>query len=76
MLKCRLTAYTMPERVEFEMYHLSKEVCERSAAGAGLVGLTWHGHVIPEDSRKIGGHWDAFEKRPSFEICTARRPVL
>ena len=74
--KCRLTAYTQPENVEFEMYHLSKEVYERNAAEAGLVGLVWDGHVIPEYGREEGGYWDAFEQRPSFEICTARRSVL
>jgi SAM-dependent methyltransferase len=74
--KCRLTAYTQPEKVEFEMYHLSKQVYEQSAAEAGLLGLTWNGYVIPEDGRKAGGYWDAFEKRSSFEICIARRPVL
>ncbi|GAB7327522.1 hypothetical protein MBLNU13_g11388t1 [Cladosporium sp. NU13] len=74
--KCRLTAYTQPENVEFEMYHLSKEVYERTAAEAGLVGLMWNGHGIQEDGEKAGGYWDAFGKRPSFEICTARRSVL
>lgn len=72
--KCRLTAYTEPESVEFEVYHLSKGVYEKSAAEAGLVELTWNGHVDREDERKAGGYWDAFEKRPSFEVCTARRP--
>lgn len=74
--KCRLTAHTLPERVEFEMYHLSKQVYERSAAEAGLVELTWNGYVIPEDGREEGGYWDGFERRPSFEVCTARRPAL
>ena len=73
--KCRLTAYTQPETVSFDMYHLSKEVYEQSAAEAGLVELTWNGHVIPEDGRKAGGYWDAFERRPSIEICTVRRPI-
>lgn len=74
--KCRLTAYTQPENVEFEMYHLSKQVYERTAAEAGLEGLTWNGYVIPEDGRKADGYWDGFERRPSFEVYTARRPVL
>lgn len=74
--KCRLTAYTQPQTVSFEMYHLSKQVYERNAAEAGLVALVLNGHVIPDDGRKVGGYWDAFEKRPSFEICTAKRYVL
>lgn len=74
--KCRLTAYTQPDNVEFEMYHLSKEVYEKNAVEAGLVELMWNGHVIPEDGREEGGYWDAFEKRPSFKICTARRSDL
>jgi len=74
--KCRLTAYTQPETVSFEMYHLSKEVYERGAAEAGLVELKWNGHVISKDGKKTEGYWDAFEKRPSFEICTAKRSVL
>ena len=68
--KCRLTAHTVPEKVEFEMFHLSKGVYERGAAEAGLVGLRWNGYVIPED-----GYWDGFVKRPSFEVCTAKRPL-
>ena len=71
-----MTAYTQPENVQFEMHHLSKEVYEKNAAEAGLVELMWNGHVITEDGREEGGYWDAFEKRPSFEICTARRCVL
>lgn len=74
--KCRLTAYTQPETVSFEVYHLSKKVYEQGAADAGLLELKWNGHVIPEDMRKAGGYWDAFERRPIFEVCTARRPVL
>jgi SAM-dependent methyltransferase len=74
--KCRLTASTEPETMSFEMYHLSKQVYEQSAVEAGLVDLTWNGHVIPEDGRKAGGYWDSFEKRPSFEICTAKKSVL
>lgn len=74
--KCRLTAYTQPETVSFEMYHLSKKVYEQGAADAGLVDLEWNGHVIPEDKRKADGYWDAFERRPIFEVCTARRPIL
>jgi len=74
--KCRLTASTGPEVVSFEMYHLSKQVYEQSAAEVGLVDVTWNGHVIPEDGRKASGYWDSFEKRPSFEICTAKRSVL
>ena len=74
--KCRLKAHTLPERVEFKMCHLSKEVYEQSAAEAWLVGLMWNGYVIPEDGREVGGYWDGFERRPSFEVCTARRPAL
>jgi len=71
-----LTAYTQPENVQFEMHHLSKEVYEKNAAEAGLVELMWNGYAIPEDGRNAGGYWDAFKKRPSFEICTARCSVL
>jgi hypothetical protein len=74
--KCRLTAYTQPENVSFEMYHLSKKVYEQGAADAGLVEMEWNGHVIPDDGGKVSGYWDAFEKRPHFEICTVRRPML
>jgi SAM-dependent methyltransferase len=74
--KCRLTAYTQPEPVSFEMYYLSKEVYEQGAADAGLVEMKWNAHVIPGDERKVSGYWDAFEKRPHFEICTVRRPML
>lgn len=72
--ECRLTAYTQPEDVTFDIHHLSKEVYERCAAEAGLVGLKWNRHVLPEDGRKAEGYWEAFEKRPTFEICTAERP--
>jgi len=61
--KCRLTAYTQPEKVEFEMYHLSKQVYEQGAAEAGLVELKWNGYVVPEDGRKVNGYWDGFERR-------------
>jgi hypothetical protein len=71
-----LKAYTQPENVSFEMYHLSKKVYEQGAADAGLVEMEWNGHVIPDDGRNVSGYWDAFEKRPHFEICTVRRPVL
>jgi hypothetical protein len=37
--RCRLTAYTQPENVSFEMYHLSKKVYEQGAADAGLDGV-------------------------------------
>ena len=74
--RCRLTAYTQPENVEFEMYHLSKQVCEQGAAEAGLVGSTCNGYVITEAGKNGGGYWHGFERRPSFEICTAMRPVL
>lgn len=71
--ECRLTAYTQPNNVTFDMYHLSKEVYERCAAEAGLVRLKWNGHVLPDDSRKAEGYWEAFDKRPTFDICTAWR---
>ena len=60
--KCRLTAYTQPENVEFEMYHLSNEVYEKNTAEAGLVGLMWNWHLIPEDWGQTGGYWDAPDK--------------
>ena len=73
--KIRLTAYTHPERVVFENYHLSKEVHERGAATSGLVDLKWNGHVLPDDERRETGYWDVFEKRPMLEVVTACRPT-
>jgi SAM-dependent methyltransferase len=73
--KCLLTADTQPEEISFEMYHLSGEVYQRTARQAGLVDLEWKGHVLPQggDDGREAGFWDAFERRPSFKIVTARR---
>lgn len=73
--KCRLRAYTQPENLVFDMYHLSKEVHEGGAAEAGFVDLKWNGQVLPDDERRDSGYWDKFMERPLMEICTARRPA-
>lgn len=79
--KCRLTAHTEPEEVSFEMWHLRREVYERCAEEAGMVGLEWRGYVLPDEQMEEGneeggeGYWDAFVMRSSFEVCTAWRPA-
>jgi hypothetical protein len=40
------------------------------------VKMEWNGHVIPDDERKVSGYWHDLERRPHFEICTVRRPML
>lgn len=72
--KCRLTAYTEPERVTFDIYHLSKEAYENGAEAAGMTDVEWRGHTLPEDDRKYSGYWDAYVERPQMEVVTAKRP--
>jgi len=71
--QCLLTADTKPEKISFEVFHLNREIYERTAKEAGLVDLKWRGHVLPHGDGKEEGFWDDFERRPSFKIVTARR---
>jgi SAM-dependent methyltransferase len=73
--KCLLKADTKPEGISFEVYHLKREVYERTAREAGMVNLEWRGHVLPKggEGGREEGFWDEFERRPSFKILTARR---
>jgi SAM-dependent methyltransferase len=71
--KCLLKADTQPEKISFEVYHLNREVYEKTAKEAGLVDLEWKGHVLPQGDGREEGFWDEFERRPSFMIVTARR---
>jgi len=71
--KCRLTADTRPEKVQFEMYHLERGVFERSAQAAGMKDLEWRRHVLPEDTKFPDGYWDEYEKRPHMYILVAEK---
>lgn len=71
--KCRVTGYTKPDLVEFENYHLPHDVYERAAAEAGMEGLTWRSHTLPDDGRPES-FWDVYNLRPHFCLLTARRP--
>jgi hypothetical protein len=68
-----LKADTQPEKISFEVYHLNRDVYEKTAKEAGLVDLEWKGHVLPQGDGREEGFWDEFERRPSFMIVTARR---
>jgi SAM-dependent methyltransferase len=70
--KCRLIADTDPP-VEFEFYHLNKEIYEKCTTSAGMTDVTWLRHIVPDDERKGTGFWDRFDKTPTFIICTAIR---
>jgi len=74
--KCRITAYTEPEKVEFENYHYPHDFYERAAAEAGMTQLTWRSHVFPEADEKPEGFWDVYNLRPHFSLLTARKPTL
>lgn len=72
--KCRLTAHTQQEVVEFENYHFMHDFYEQAAAEAGMRGLKWHPVVPPNDSRYEEGFWDRYFLRPHMNIVTASRP--
>ena len=72
--KCRLTAQTEQEVVQFENYHFMHDFYEQAAAEAGIVDLTWHPVVPPNDSRYEEGFWDRYFLRPHMCLVTARRP--
>ena len=72
--RTRITAYTEPQPIEIDTYHLDKQVYEDCAAKAGLQDLQWHGHRLPEDDRKETGYWDVYVERPHIEICSAHKP--
>lgn len=71
--KCRVTGYTQPEPVEFENYHMPREIYERSAAEAGMQQLTWRSHTLPDDGRPEG-YWDVYDLRPHYCLLTAVKP--
>lgn len=72
--KCRLTAHTGKDVVEFENYHFMHDFYERAAEEAGMANLKWHPVVPPNDSRHEEGFWDAYFLRPHMNIVTATRP--
>ncbi|TKA64345.1 hypothetical protein B0A55_09547 [Friedmanniomyces simplex] len=71
--KCRVTANTSPEKVEFENYHYGYEMYEKASAEAGMVELTWRSHTLPDDGRP-DGFWDVYNLRPHFCLLTAKKP--
>lgn len=72
--KCRLTAQTQQEVVEFENYHFMHDFYEDAATEAGMIDLKWHPVVPPNDSRYEEGFWDRYLLRPHMNIATAVRP--
>lgn len=73
--RCRLTARTHPEPVEFEFFYMLHDKYERAAEEAGLERVRWHGYVLPEDGRKEEGFWDVYMLRPHFNIVSCFRPA-
>lgn len=72
--KCRVTAFTQPEEVSFENFHLPNHLYERAAAEAGMVDLRWRSHTLPVDDGRPDGFWDVYNLRPHFSLLTAKKP--
>lgn len=78
----KITAYTSPSEIEFENFHLSREVYETSAREGGMKGeLKWIEPQVPprteEESRELYGveraWWDEYRERTHFGILVVRK---
>ena len=71
--KCRVTAFTQPEVMEFDYYHYQHDFYERAAKEAGFQGVRWHSHRLPGGQEWPEGYWDVLNLQPHFCLCSAIR---
>ncbi|EXJ93512.1 hypothetical protein A1O1_01904 [Capronia coronata CBS 617.96] len=76
----RVTAHVSPVRIQFDNYHLRREVYERSARQAGLYGpLEWREVRLPTPHDSVVEYgvtpdfWDGYLEAPHFGILVIEK---
>ena len=81
-LSMHVTGNIHPKPVEFDAFHLRKEVFEESARKAGMQGeIIWKEVYFPDEGQEAQqisqgiapGYWDDYLEAPHFGICVVAR---